>query len=234
MDQAPPSSTRSRGRLVALAVGAVLGLAVVAAGLLVPRGPAGVDYVVVGGDTLGRIATEHRVTVDQLRAWNGLDGDLIQVGQVLRIQAAGVEPAAEAQPRRPRRAATAPVPGASRLMPSELPCLAPPDAGAIGEGDEPMFLASRGLSQAQVESAMGAALGELYACVPQGSQPDGVLSLSLQVACSGRVSSVQVLDDDALPRDLVACVTDSLRYAAFPAHDLPDGFGFHYPVTFRW
>jgi hypothetical protein len=28
------------------------------------------------------------------------------------------------------------------------------------------------------------------------------------------------------------CVTDTLRFAEFPAHDLPDGFSFDYPLTY--
>lgn len=40
---------------------------------------------VESGDTLHRIATRHGVTVEQLREWNGLAGDTIRVGQLLRI-----------------------------------------------------------------------------------------------------------------------------------------------------
>ncbi|MEN0064371.1 MAG: LysM peptidoglycan-binding domain-containing protein [Myxococcota bacterium] len=42
-------------------------------------------YVVQRGDTLGKIAKAHGVTVDQLRKWNGISGDLIEVDQVLSI-----------------------------------------------------------------------------------------------------------------------------------------------------
>ena len=41
--------------------------------------------VVQQGDVLGGIASRHGVTVDQLRSWNGLDGDLIRPGQELRV-----------------------------------------------------------------------------------------------------------------------------------------------------
>jgi hypothetical protein len=33
--------------------------------------------------------------------------------------------------------------------------------------------------------------------------------------------------------DLVACVKDTLRYTGFPAHDMPDGFSFGYPMRFE-
>ena len=44
-----------------------------------------VDYQVVGGDTLTAIATRYASTVDGIRAANGLSGNLIIVGQRLRI-----------------------------------------------------------------------------------------------------------------------------------------------------
>lgn len=45
----------------------------------------GSDYTVRRGDTLSTIARKAGLSVDQLRAANGLRGDLINVGQVLRI-----------------------------------------------------------------------------------------------------------------------------------------------------
>ena len=44
-----------------------------------------VTYEVVRGDTLFVIAKQHGVTVDQLRSWNGIQGDLIEVGDQLTI-----------------------------------------------------------------------------------------------------------------------------------------------------
>lgn len=43
-------------------------------------------YRVRSGDTLGAIARRHRVTVRQIKAWNGLKSDLIRIGQRLRIK----------------------------------------------------------------------------------------------------------------------------------------------------
>lgn len=42
-------------------------------------------YVVKKGDYLGRIASKHRVSVSQLKAWNGLRSDNISIGQKLII-----------------------------------------------------------------------------------------------------------------------------------------------------
>ncbi|HET8555636.1 MAG TPA: substrate-binding domain-containing protein [Rhodanobacteraceae bacterium] len=42
-------------------------------------------YTVVSGDTLSKIAQKQSVSVEQLRAWNHIKGNLIQVGQKLAI-----------------------------------------------------------------------------------------------------------------------------------------------------
>ncbi|WP_271004908.1 LysM peptidoglycan-binding and 3D domain-containing protein [Listeria seeligeri] len=43
------------------------------------------EYTVVAGDTLGHIASDKGVTVNQLKSWNNLSSDLIVVGQKLSI-----------------------------------------------------------------------------------------------------------------------------------------------------
>ncbi|EAD3288017.1 LysM peptidoglycan-binding domain-containing protein [Listeria monocytogenes] len=43
------------------------------------------EYTVVAGDTLGHIAIDNSVTVNQLKSWNNLSSDLIIVGQKLSI-----------------------------------------------------------------------------------------------------------------------------------------------------
>ncbi|HEY9110490.1 MAG TPA: substrate-binding domain-containing protein [Rhodanobacteraceae bacterium] len=48
-----------------------------------PARPA--DYTVVSGDTLSKIAQKHSVSVEDLRKWNGLHGDMLKVGQVLKL-----------------------------------------------------------------------------------------------------------------------------------------------------
>ncbi|MDR5857850.1 N-acetylmuramoyl-L-alanine amidase [Halomonas eurihalina] len=49
------------------------------------RGGAGDEYRIQPGDTLSEIAARHNVPVGQLRQVNELNGDVIRVGQVLRI-----------------------------------------------------------------------------------------------------------------------------------------------------
>ena len=42
-------------------------------------------YEVVSGDTLSKIARAHSVSVEDLRKWNDLHGDMLKVGQALRL-----------------------------------------------------------------------------------------------------------------------------------------------------
>ena len=42
-------------------------------------------YKVRSGDVLGSIAKRYHVTVEQLRQWNGIRGNMIKAGQTLLI-----------------------------------------------------------------------------------------------------------------------------------------------------
>ncbi len=42
-------------------------------------------YIVKSGDTLGHIAKRHKVTVTELKKWNGLKSDFLRVGQKIKI-----------------------------------------------------------------------------------------------------------------------------------------------------
>lgn len=47
------------------------------------------DYTVKSGDSLWKIATNHQVTVNNIKTWNNLRSDLIFPGQTLSLKAAG-------------------------------------------------------------------------------------------------------------------------------------------------
>jgi LysM repeat protein len=69
---------------------AVVVLLTLTALLLFPVGRSAPDtYSVVRGDTLGRIGKSQSVSVTDLREWNGLTGDLIEVDQVLKLGEGG-------------------------------------------------------------------------------------------------------------------------------------------------
>jgi len=54
----------------------------------------GAAYTVVSGDTLSKIANRFGISLTDLRAWNGISGDLIYAGQTLKVSASGSTPAA--------------------------------------------------------------------------------------------------------------------------------------------
>lgn len=186
------------------------------------------EVVVVRGDTLSKIAKAHGTTVDALRAVNGIEGDLIEVGQVLRLPKG-----ATLAPTPTKRTRKAPAPKASRhglSRPRPQPCLDPPDGTDLGDQG---MVGSRGLTASEVQSVMGPHLQHTLQCPAQeASWPTGSVTAELTVACDGTVSSVRVLSSDGLEAGTVDCVKDVLGYAGFPPHDLPDGYVFTQPVRF--
>lgn len=215
-----------------------------------PEAPPPVEYIVVKGDSLSKIARAYGVTVADLRSANGISGDLIEIGQVLVIPAEGAAVAASgsgAAPSRSRRQGRAgsggssgsggtsvpadtPAPAGALSLPAEKDCLEGPSLEDI-DGDEPQMAASAGLSHSQVTAAMSTFVGQTGRCI-SGDWPVGVVTLDITVACTGRVQSVSVADGGGLPAALTTCVAETLHYAPFPAHDMPDGFTFGYPLRF--
>ncbi|MDG1480161.1 MAG: LysM peptidoglycan-binding domain-containing protein [Myxococcota bacterium] len=207
-----------------------------------PTAPPPVTYTVVKGDSLSKIAREYGVTVAALRQANGISGDLIDIDQVLTIPGEGeiVASSAPSAKKAPRKrssggggrsiSATSPAPAGGLSMPAEQPCLDGPSLSEV-DGDEPEMVASVGLSHSQVTGAMDAFVGQVSRCI-DGDWPVGVVTLDITVACSGQVAGVRVSDSGGLDKVLTGCITDTLRYAAFPPHDMPDGFTFGYPLRF--
>lgn len=204
-----------------------------------PEAPLPVTHTVEKGDTLSAIARRYGVTLDELRQANDLSGDLIEIGQVLVIPGA-TEPTAgtPSGKKKGSRTAQAPAGGtaappvAGLKLPPEQPCLSGPTDAELA-GDEPGMVGSAGLERAQVKAAMDAFLGRLSPCAEaEPSWPVGTARLEITVACTGRVASVQVEDSGGLSASLLGCVQQTLRYAPFPAHDMPDGYTFAYPLRF--
>ncbi len=191
------------------------------------------EYIVVRGDSLSVIAHNHGVTVDQLRAWNDLDGDGLEIGQVIRIEVAIAAPASPAKAGGPRRAATSksvPTEAGEAPLPSPRAkkCIPPPTGdGLADEG----AVASAGLDRGRVKAGMDSIIGYTLRCVPPRS---GTIETEITVGCNGLVSDVRVLDAGPYDAAVGACVQDTLKHGEFDAHQLPDGMTFRYPLVFNF
>lgn len=194
------------------------------------RQPPTLEHVVVRGDTLSKLADQYGVTVAQLRAWNGINGDLIEVDQVLiiHVEAAPTEEAPP-RPRAGRRSGAAPATGHGLAMPSPEPCVRLDTA----IGDEGM-VASAGLDRSQVRSALDPVLPHALGCERDAGVSELAMVFDIDVGCDGVVDGVDVIDGDGASAAYLDCVADVLRHADFPAHDLPDGMRFTYPVSASW
>ena len=112
------------------------------------------------------------------------------------------------------------------VMPAAKRCLSQPLFDDLD--DDTGFWASNGLSQEEVALSMDAFLPALERCVPAGTSITAEAELDLTVACNGRVAEVAMEEPRGMTRSMSSCISSTLRYAAFPAHDVQDGFSFSY------
>jgi murein DD-endopeptidase MepM/ murein hydrolase activator NlpD len=203
-----------------------------------PAAPEPVHYAVKRGDTLSLVAKAHGVTVEQLKAWNHLDSDRLEVGQDLLLfsgEPAATPPAPTKKRKRKRISGTtlsAPpddAPSEPRLeLPPEQACLSGPTEVS---GDDGMA-ASKGLDEGDVRRTMSAFVPNTLRCMTPET-PSGSLDLDITVACTGRVARVEISGGSGFPPAVAGCIQDVMRYAPFPAHDLPDGYEFGYPLRYQ-
>ena len=194
------------------------------------------EYTVVRGDTLFVIARDHGVGVDELKAWNGLDSDLIEIGDTLKIYGhedgvvAGSTRTAKKRTRSQKRPSDAsegtdevrlPTPKAKR-------CLAGPTGEGLGDEGA---VASVGLSRDQVKAGMNGIVSYTLRCVPPTS---GRVMTDVTVGCDGLVKEVVIESGGPYDNDALSCITDTIRHAQFDAHQLPDGMNFGYPLVFTF
>ncbi|MCB9678753.1 MAG: LysM peptidoglycan-binding domain-containing protein [Alphaproteobacteria bacterium] len=199
--------------------------------------PADIVVIVEKGDTLGEIAKEHGVTVAQLKAWNGLTSDLIEIGQQLVIHADGEPPVVASLKKATKRTQGAVSTGTGDerprlMMPSAKKCLGGPSLDDLTEDEG--SLASSGLGENEVRASMNAFLPNVSPCLRMlEGNPSGALTLAITVGCNGLVDHVAVEGTDDWPAPAASCIVETLAYAPFPAHDLPDGDTFVYPLRMQ-
>ena len=114
-------------------------------------------------------------------------------------------------------------------MPPKRTCLAGPSLDTLSD-DEPDMQASAGLSIEQVRGPLSAFLPKLGRCFEQ-EWPTATVDFEITAGCNGRVSRVVVLDGGGVDSSTLECMRTTLMYVSLPAHDMPDGMTFQYPVT---
>jgi hypothetical protein len=112
--------------------------------------------------------------------------------------------------------------GAWAAPPSTTPCRPLP----TWEDEDSGALVPAGLTEEEIALAMGALTPRIERCVPAGAAITAQLRFHLEVACTGRVSAIETLEDGGLAPATVACLAGALREADLPPHDAPEGFGF--------
>lgn len=119
---------------------------------------------------------------------------------------------------------------ADRLpVPRPEPCI-PFDA----EPAEGEMVTPAGLSYEEVKMALNRVIQTALYC----GQPDGFsevhLTFEITVGCDGVVSKIETFDDGGAPAPYVTCVSDVIKKADFPPHDIEDGMPVTYPVNVAW
>ncbi len=173
----------------------------------------------------------------ELRAWNGLSGDHLEVGDVLRVGPGGDVASSEAPPssarptpkRPPRRTVKAPADPTGPIgltMPRPEPCR----TLSLDPGEEGM-VASSGLSVGQARAALDGVIQQALGCMPDPDVDAVRPVFELLVGCDGVVDRVDVQEHGGASPRYARCIADVLAYADFPAHELPEGDVVTYPVT---
>lgn len=190
------------------------------------------EYTVKQGDTLFLIGKAHGVSVDELKYWNDLNSDLIEVGQVLVVgHSLPVAPPMPASHNKTSAKSKGQKPSAtsSLRMPPPKPCLAGPTADELNVEDG--YSGSKGLEATDIKASLVRYLPNINSCLSSAnSLPSTELVLDFNVGCNGQVTAIQVSSAGDWDPNLTECVTGTLRYTPFPAHALPDGERFSYPI----
>jgi len=111
-------------------------------------------------------------------------------------------------------------------------CLDEPTAADLSS--DRGYLTSEGLTADQIRGVMSGFVQHTMHCIPKGTRGTFSFAAEITVGCDGRVADVQVARDGGLPARVSRCISQTLAFASFPAHALPDGMAFQYPIKYRY
>lgn len=173
-------------------------------------------YLLEPDDTLAGVAERWGVSEEDLASWNPGFADL-EPGSVVLLH---VPPGTT-----PREApAPTPAPRGRRSTPRSR-CKA-----IRGDGD---MVAAKGLSSGQIQGTIRKRFGRLSRCVPSSLSGTYEAIVEIDVGCDGRVTNTYTISPGALSGNTMRCIERVFRSTRFPAHDMPDGMSFQYPLTFE-
>jgi len=205
-------------------------------------------YTVVSGDTLNEIGAKYGVSAEDIRQWNNISGDLIEVGQVLVVgvtidvsKEQNIMPNSKRYTSKNRRfkSRKGDSPTADRVgdlvKPTPKPCMDLYDEDSHSSGEEATgatIRASAGLSSQQIQDSMTRMFPKIERCVTD-VWPTGQLVVDFLVKCDGTVAEARESSSHGLSEPFIDCSLKVLTYGDFPAHDLPDGMTFSYPIDLK-
>lgn len=94
--------------------------------------------------------------------------------------------------------------------------------------------AGKGLSSSQIKASLGRTLGLSRRCMPSGTSGQINIIVEIKVGCDGRVKNVYPINQGGVPKNIMSCIETVLGSTSFPAHDLPDGQSFQYPISYKF
>ena len=100
--------------------------------------------------------------------------------------------------------------------------------------EEGAMVSPAGLSYAQVKKALNGIIQTALYCGQPANLSQVHLTFELTVGCDGVISEMETSDDGGAPAEYVSCVSDVIKKADFPAHDMEGGMPVTYPVDVSW
>ncbi len=114
--------------------------------------------------------------------------------------------------------------------PAAKACLRGPST-EIGEDG---MATNTGLSVSQINAGMGAISRHAVKCFPKGTKGSYTVVVEILVGCNGQVKNVYTISPGVVPSSVVSCIEQTLGYASFAAHAVPDGVSFQSPLKFSF